>query len=78
MTVMTSRNMMKAMYMTSDFLGHILESKKKEKKSENILKSNVLHNFNMQSVYNDGDILCFGEVWYKSLKYSVTFRHLTY
>lgn len=44
---MTSRNMMKAIYMTSDFLGHILESKKKEKKSENILKSNVLHNFNM-------------------------------
>lgn len=42
---MTSRNIMKAMYMTSDFLGHILESKKK--KSENILKSNVLHNFNM-------------------------------
>lgn len=29
-------------------------------------------------MYNDGDILCFGEVWYKSLKSSVTFRHLTY
>lgn len=28
---MTSRNMMKAIYMTSDFLGHILESKKKKK-----------------------------------------------